>query len=118
MNSILPLPGLPSPDCVDEALGRLGSYLEAELDSLEHLLLLAGRSIADVAVLRQLHLFDNATGTDELRLLTLARSCIERLLGEVRSIDTDGAFGVPVPPDFDAGVRWAGARLEDILHEL
>ena len=102
------------------ALHRLGAWFDAEIGNLEDLLDIAGHdeAIDDIEVLHGLHLDADAKAGDLERLLKEAKPPLERLLGRVQSIPLEGPIAGPAPSDFDAWVRWTGARLEDILATL
>jgi hypothetical protein len=120
MNSIVfthfaaPTEGATSPYI---GLHRLGDWIGAELGSLARLVSLMGYTdaAADVAILYGLHLDTNSDGGDVARLLEEAAAALERLLERVQAFPIDGTTVGPAPPDFEAWVRWSGARLEDIL---
>ena len=70
------------------------------------------------ALFYRLHLENGATRGDVQLLLQGAVPPLERLLYRVQTIPLEGPFAERVPSDFDAWVRWSGARLEDILASL
>ena len=123
MNSIVfthfdaPAPGVSS---LDIALDRLGAWLDSEIGSIEDLLYISGHedAIADIVALRGLHLEATSTPEDTRRLLEDAKVSLERLLERVWTIPSVGPFTRPTPSDFDAWLRWTGARLDDILATL
>ena len=102
------------------ALHRFGAWFDAEISSLGDLLDIAGHDEADddIEVLHGLHLDTDAEPGDLERLLEEARSPLERLLERVRTIPLGDPPAGTIPSDFDAWVRWSGARLEDILATL
>ncbi|MBL3702120.1 hypothetical protein GI582_05340 [Sulfitobacter sp. BDSS02] len=121
MNSIALTP-LPSPvgeTVLHVALSRLGAYLDDESGSLEALLKLAGRSAAadDIRALHALHLDTDATEEDLRQLLMQAQTLVVRLLDTVRAIPLHARFS-SAPSDFDAWLRWSGARLQDVCKTL
>lgn len=97
------------------ALDRLGAWSDAELCSLDRLIRLIGceESAADIAALHALHLAPNADAGDVAHLLENAAGALERLLERVLAIEVSGITVGDAPPDFDAWVRWSGARLQD-----
>ncbi|KRS18967.1 hypothetical protein [Roseovarius indicus] len=106
--------------CLDIPLHRLGADIDAEIGSLEYLLDISGLedAIDDIGALSELHLAADASREDIDRLLESAVAPLERLLARVRTIPLDGPLAGPAPSDFDAWLRWPGARLEDILATL
>jgi hypothetical protein len=124
MNSVISthfaVPGETRAFGLEVALDRLGAYLEDELDALSRVLSLAGQTdaLSDIAALAGLHLGARTTPGDVRALLQEARTRLERLLDSVRRIPVGCEVTAPAPEDFDAGVCWAGARLEDIVATL
>ncbi|SDY85910.1 hypothetical protein [Citreimonas salinaria] len=113
------------PDVTDEtllhaALSRLGSYLDYESGSLEALLTLTGNEAAinDIEALHALHLDQDATAADIRQLLMQAQTSLVRLLGVVGPILLHATVFERSPSDFDAWLRWSGARLRDISATL
>ncbi|WP_050527503.1 hypothetical protein [Pseudorhodobacter aquimaris] len=102
---------------LDLALGSLGSWLDAERDTLGRLLAQTGRNQAAEALetLDQLHLEPESTAEDLRDLLDHARICIGVLLEILRALpsrcrlETD--WGLAGPDAIDAHVRWSGARV-------
>ncbi|WP_305972537.1 MULTISPECIES: hypothetical protein [unclassified Mameliella] len=101
---------------LDAALDRLGAWIDAELGSLEELLAISGCGDAKsgIKTLRGLHLEAAATQTETRRLLEDAQESLECLMASVRTISSEALVNVRAPSDFDAWVRWSGARLQDI----
>ncbi|WP_417480591.1 hypothetical protein [Maricaulis maris] len=122
MNSIIRthVADVPHGQILDAALVRFGAYLDAEAESLEKLLALAGHVDVEkyLADLLDLHLEPGATLQDVRALLENALKTLETLAVRTRAIPTDFAPEAVVPPDFDAWVRWSGARLADICATL
>lgn len=105
---------------LEAALDRLGAYLQAEVGNLEELLNLAdcGDAIDHIEGLHSLHLNAHATPEDIAQLLEEAQALLERLLERVRTITPESPLTGPASSDFDAWVRWSGARLEDMVATL
>lgn len=102
------------------ALDRLGAYLDAEMGKLEELLDTAERkeAIDDVVALQGLHLDAASAPADLRRLLENAQMSLAHLLESVRQIPFGCEITGPGAEEFDAWVRWSGARLEDIVTTL
>lgn len=102
------------------ALDRLGAYLADEGPSLERVLRLFGlvSGQADLAALLELHVEPH----HETEALREAAVRLERLLEDLaQTPNRADVFGL-VPPaelsvmrELDAGIRWLGARTQDIL---
>lgn len=122
MNSIIRTHVMPVPNgqLLDAALARFGAYLDAEAESLEKLLALAGHDTAggDLADLLDLHLDPGATLEDVRALLEHALKTLETLAARTGAIPTGFAPEAVIPPDFDAWVCWSCARLADICATL
>lgn len=108
------------PSCLDLALTRLGAWIDAEIGSLEDLLDISGYegAIDDIEALYRLHLDADADRRDIERLLRRALPPLERLHDQVQTIPPEASLVGQAPSDFDAWVRWSGARLEDIRETL
>lgn len=104
------------------ALDRLGAYLESEGSSLADLLDLFALSGArsDFAILQDLHIEPRS----ERAALAEAAMHLGRLLEDLRSIPCDAPESCPTEAhvglmrEFDARIRWLGARTEDMLSVL
>lgn len=105
---------------LDVALDRLDAWLDDEIGSLEDLLDITDHedAIDDISVLRGLHLDAASSRADIRRLLEDAQGALGRLLERVRTIPFDGPLTGQVSSDFDAWLRWTGARLQDLLTTL
>lgn len=123
MNSIIPIHfDVPAPGALplDAALDRLGAWLDAEIAPLEELLDVTGHedAVHDINALNALHLEATSNPADLRRLLEDAQASLERLHECLQSIPFDGPLRGRVPSDFDAWLRWTGARLQDIQATL
>lgn len=123
MNSIIPTPVAASARGelpLDAALFRLGAWLDAEMAALEGLLDVSGRGDAhdDLVALWGMHLDPACTPMDTRRLLEDAHASLARLLERVRNVSSDYVSDARAPADFDAWLRWSGARLQEIVDTL
>ncbi|TDE38936.1 hypothetical protein [Antarcticimicrobium sediminis] len=100
------------------ALGRFGTWFDAEIGNLEDLLDISGHedAIDDLEVLHALQLDADATPDDVGRLLSKALASLERLLERVRTIPIETAG--PASSDLDVWVCTSRIRLEDIVAAL
>ncbi len=87
---------------------------------LEELLEISGRkdAINDIEAIYRLHLEADSTLWNVEQLLQDAILPLERLLERVEKMPAEDQLAGQVSPDFDAWIRWSGARLEDILATL
>ena len=123
MNSILPIhfgSSVHWADCLVLALMRLSFYLDTEMDVLAQALEVADRPHAARALeaLSALHLEPESSDRDIRDLLESARDTLGEVLSDVQTIPVDAMICAPGIEDFDAMVRWSGARLQDILATL
>lgn len=123
MLSILPIHVAPSPTDTSLELGlrRLSLYIDHELDLLVEIVRAGDLRRASDALdaLSSLHLEADSTDRDTQRLLETARGILDDVLGDLRTMTFGDAVCAPAGAhDFDARIRWAGARLQDILTTL
>lgn len=106
---------------LDVALDRLGAWLDAELGSLEDLIEISGRrgdANEDIVALRNLHLEAASTQADIKQLLENAQAALERLMECLQAVSPEDVVDTRAPSNFDAWLRWTGARLQDIAITL
>ena len=104
----------------DTALCALSRYLDHEAASARALLALCGDRSAAATLdrLQLLHIEPDATEGDLERLVAGALASLEFVLERVGDLPSDPELCGAAPADFDAWLRWSGARLEDVVASL
>ena len=104
----------------DTALCALSLYLDNEADRARALLALCGdrSAAATLDSLQLLHIEADATEGDLERLVAGALASLEFVLERVGDLPSDSELHGAPPADFDAWLRWSGARLEDVVASL
>ena len=105
----------------EQALANVGSWLDAEGDTVGRMLAQTNQRKAGCALkaLYQLHLSPDSTAEDLRCLLGDAKVYFEILLETFRTFPSDlepqNAWSLPGCDGFEQQVRWSGARIEENL---
>ncbi|WP_138058748.1 hypothetical protein [Sulfitobacter pontiacus] len=105
----------------EQALANVGSWLDAEGDTVGRILAQTNQRKAGCALkaLYQLHLSPDSTAEDLRCLLEDAKVYFEILLETFRTFSSDlqpqNARGLPRCDGFEQQVCWSGARIEETL---
>ena len=103
----------------DTALCALNLYLDNEARARALLALFGDRSAAAALdSLRLLHVEADATEGDRECLVAGALASLEFVLKRIGDLTSDPELQGAAPADFDAWLRWSGARLEDVVASL
>ncbi len=123
MNAILPIhfgTSTHEADVLSLAIGRLDLYLDVEGETLVRVLAMAGlrQSVCAIEDLSDLHLEADCTDQDIRHFLQEVRRTLQEVLEDLCLISFTSVQIASSTTDFDSPLKWAGARLQDIIATL